>query len=110
MYYIQAQANASGAYSAPQSRKAAGLIEMPDEYLETFIAYNGFVNFVTEEVEEENPLEPENPTVTRRVTSLTPNTEAWEAWKTLPVPEQPKSQLEILQETVDLLVLDSLGG
>lgn len=64
--YIRKTAGEAGAYPPPQSLKAKGLLFFPDEFLEEFISYNGFVSL---EVEGE------------KVTAITPNLEAWEAWK-----------------------------
>ena len=64
--YIRATASEAGAYPPPQSLKAKGLLYFPNELLEEFISYNGFVFL---EVDGEN------------VTAITPNNEAWEAWK-----------------------------
>lgn len=65
--YIRATAGELGAYPPPQSLKARGLLFFPDELLEEFISYNGFVFL---EVDGD------------KVTAITPNVEAWEAWKT----------------------------
>ena len=64
--YIRPTASDAGAYPPPQSLKVKGLLYFPDELLEEFIAYNGFVFL---EVDGES------------VTAITPNTSAWEAWK-----------------------------
>lgn len=43
MYYLRPTPNPGGAYGAPQSSKALGLLELPDSLLSEFLAYNGFV-------------------------------------------------------------------
>lgn len=72
MRYIRATPNPSGAYPAPQSNPFPGSIALTDEQAATLIQYNGFVSITQE-----------GATVT-----VTPNTEAWEAWKaSLPAAE-----------------------
>lgn len=66
-------------YTPPQSLKAKGLINFPEEFLDEFNAYNGFVT-----------LNVENNTVV----SLTPNTEAWEEWKVSIPPVEPEKPKE----------------
>lgn len=43
MLYIQPNPNIGGSYPSPQSLKAAGLVEFPEEFLEKFLELNGFV-------------------------------------------------------------------
>lgn len=43
MLYIQPNPNTGGSYPSPQSLKAAGLVEFPEEFLEKFLELNGFV-------------------------------------------------------------------
>lgn len=62
MIYIDATPNPSGAYPNPKRQPFPGCITMTDEQAEIFFQYNGFV-IVGEDGE------------------VTPNTEAWEAWK-----------------------------
>ena len=50
MYYLRPTPNPGGAYGAPQSSKAPGLLELPDSLLSEFLAYNGFVT-LTDHVE-----------------------------------------------------------
>ena len=69
MRYVQPTPNPSGAYPAPQSRPFPGAIELTDAQAQTLLEYNGFV--VIEQTEDG--------------VTVTPNTEAWEAWKA----EQP---------------------
>ena len=61
MKYIQQNPNPSGAYSAPQSQYAEGLIPISDVQADILIQYNGFV--------------------TIEDGAVTPNLEAWEIWK-----------------------------
>ena len=41
--YIRKNPNSSGAYPAPQSNYAEGLLVISEEFLEVFFQYNGFV-------------------------------------------------------------------
>lgn len=79
MFYIQKEPTEIGAFPPPQSLEAEGLYKFPEEFIEEFISYNGFV-FLTVEGE--------------AVTAISPNIEAWEAWKaTLPKEEKtPKAE------------------
>ena len=66
MMYITKNASSDGAYSPPQSLKAKGLLNFPDEFLEEFNNYNGFVTLTV---------------AGDTVTGIEPNVEAWEVWK-----------------------------
>lgn len=77
MKYIRDTPNPSGAYPAPQSNPFKGAIPLTDEQVDTFLQYNGFVT-----ITQEPDPEIEGSTVT-----VTPNTEAWEAWKESLPPE-----------------------
>ena len=79
MRYVQPTPNLSGSYPAPQSRPFPGAIELSDMQAQTLLDYNGFVT-----------IEP-----TEDGVIVTPNTEAWEAWKA----EQPDPS-EALSETI----------
>jgi virulence-associated protein VagC len=69
LYYIVPYPNDSGAYPSPQSNPFPGAIELTDKQAATLVDYNGFVNIIR----------------TDEGVIVTPNTEAWEAWKA----EQP---------------------
>ena len=73
MYYITPTANESGAYPAPQSNPAPGLIPLSDEQAATLTEYNGFVTI----------------TETEEGVTIVPNTEAWEAWKATQTTDTP---------------------
>ena len=64
--YITPIKNSFGAYPPPQSTKAPGLIELPEEFFDTYIEFSGFVELETDG---------------EKIVSLDPNTEAFEAWK-----------------------------
>ena len=73
MRYMRATPNPSGAYPAPQSNPAPGLILLTDAQTQMVVDYNGFV------------------TITEAEDGITvePNTEAWEEWKASLPPEEP---------------------
>lgn len=73
MYYITPTPNPSGAYPAPQSNAAPGLLPLTDEQAATVIQYNGFVTIA----ETEDGI------------TVEPNTVAWEVWKASLPPEAP---------------------
>lgn len=80
MKYLTPTPNPSGAYPAPQSNPFKGAIPLTDEQAATVIQYNGFVTITTSEEEYEEGF-------FRTVYEVTPDTEAWEAWKAEQVPE-----------------------
>lgn len=89
MYYLRPTLNPSGAYGAPQSKKTPGFLELPDNLLSDFLAYNGFVVLTVEG---------------ETITAITPNTEVWEAWKAEqpePTPPEPTEQ-----EDTDAMLID----
>ena len=70
MIYIDPAPNTSGAYPNPKNQPFPGCIPLDGEQAATFFEYNGFVTV-------ENGV-------------VTPNTEAWEAWKeSLPPDPEP---------------------
>lgn len=74
MPYITQTPNSSGAYPAPQSNPAPGLLPLTDEQASIVTQYNGFVTI----------------TQTEDGIAVDPNTEAWEAWKANLPPETPR--------------------
>lgn len=93
MHYIQKSPNSSGAYPAPQGHAAPGLIPLTDEQAALVTEYNGFVTITSSEEEYEEGF-------FRTVYEVTPNTEAWEAWKEAeaakPVPEPEPTDTDVL--------------
>ena len=69
MIYIDPIPNPSGAYPNPKGQPFEGAIPLNGEEAAVFFRYNGFVT-LTE-------------------TGVTPNTEAWEAWKAALPEEEP---------------------
>ena len=87
--YIQPTPTDVGAYTSPQSSAARGLVQFPDAFLDTFLAYNGFVTLTIEN---------------NTVTAIEPNAEAWEAWKAeQPEPVEPEPTP---QEDTDAMLVD----
>lgn len=80
MKYLQPTANPSGAYPAPQSNPFKGAIPLTDEQAQMVVDYNGFVTVTSHE---ETIVED----FTKTVYEVTPNLEAWEAWKAEQPPE-----------------------
>lgn len=75
MPYINPTPNPSGAYPAPQSNPAPGLIPLTEEQAATLIEYMGFVTI----------------TETEEGVTVTPNVIAWEAWKAAQPQEAPST-------------------
>lgn len=75
MIYIDPAPNTSGAYPNPKNQPFSGCIPLDDEQAAIFFEYNRFVTV-------ENGV-------------VTPNIEAWEAWKaSLPPEPSPEPTLE----------------
>ena len=91
MQYIKSNPNPSGAYPAPQSNPFPGAIPLPEEQAATVLQYNGFVTITASE-------ETVGDDFTKTVYEVTPNTEAWEAWKESlpPEPEPEPTDTEVL--------------
>lgn len=94
MIYIDSKPNESGAYPNPKNQPFPGCIALNDEQATVFFEYSGFV------------------TVQDGV--VTPNVEAWEAWKaSLPEPSEPEpTQLDIIEAQVvyTAMMTDTLLG
>ena len=98
MKYLTPTRNPSGAYPAPQSNPFKGAIPLTDEQAQMVVDYNGFVTITShEEVIVEDFI--------KTVYEVTPNLEAWEAWKAEQPPEpEPEPQ------ATDTEVLNALLG
>jgi len=95
MWYINATPNKSGAYSPPQSTPFDGAIFLTDEQSDMLVRHNGFVLIISEP----------DPKMEGSTVTVTPNTEAWEAWKSsLPPQQEPEpTETERLRADVDFL-------
>lgn len=89
MKYIRPTPNPSGAYPAPQSTPASGLVLIPEELAAQLLACNGFAALTIED---------------GQVTAVAPNTEAWEAWKaSQPAQSDP---MPTAQNDTDAMLVD----
>lgn len=80
MKYIKPNPNPSGAYGAPKEKGFPGCVALTDNQAAVLLQYNGFV-ILSEGDDGE--------------TIVTPNTEAWEAWKaSLPPEPEPTPSVE----------------
>lgn len=87
MQYIRSIPNESGAYPAPQSTPFQDSLLISEDLVQILVSYNGFVTLTASD---------------NIVTEVTPNIEAWEAWKaSLPALADPEPTMEDL--TLDLL-------
>lgn len=82
MLYIQKLPSTCGAYFSPQSHEAPGLYSFPESLLSEFLSYNGFVVLTVEG---------------DTVVGITPNIQAWEAWKASVAPTE--EQIAARKET-----------
>ena len=94
-WYISPNYNQSGSFSSPQSTPFEGAIPLTDEQAQTVVDYNGFVTITSQEeiiVDE----------FTRTVYFVTPDLEAWEAWKaSLPPEPEPSPTLDDRVKTLE---------
>lgn len=95
LWYIDPIPNDLGAYSPPQSTSFDGAIPLTDGQSEMLVQYNGFVVITREP----------DPNLVGSAVTVTPNTEAWEAWKSsLPPQLEPEpTEAERLRADVDFL-------
>ena len=77
MLYIIKEPFEDGGYPPPQSLQVDGLLNFPEELLDEFNRYNGFVTLTVEG---------------DTVTAISPNVEAWEEWKASQPEEPPKPE------------------
>lgn len=84
MLYIQPNPNIGGSYPSPQSLKAAGLVEFPEEFLEKFLELNGFVKLTI---------------VDNVVTAVRANNTARDAWLAEVAEQEAAEQETAEQET-----------
>ena len=93
MKYMNKTPNDSGAYSAPLSNSFPDSYPITDEQVDFLVSHNGFVT-VTKTPDPEIP---------GSAVTLTVNTDAWEAWKTVqPDPLEPVKAERIAQSKTDL--------
>lgn len=97
MPYIQQNPNTSGAYPSPQGHAAPGLIPLTDEQASLVVQYNGFVTITSHEEEYEEGF-------FRTIYEVTPNTEAWEAWKAAEAAKPTPTPEPTTDELLDILL------
>ena len=88
MNYIKSTPNSSGAYQGPRSVPFPGCLPLTDGQAETLVAYNGFVTITREP----------DPEIEGSSVTVTPDLEAWEAWKAAqpPEPELEPAMAEVI--------------
>ena len=100
MQYTRSTPNPSGAYPAPQSNPFPSCLPLTDGQAAMLIQYNGFVT-ITQEPDEE--IEGSSVTVT-------PDLEAWEAWKaSLPPEPEPEPSVEERVTNLETAIADGLN-
>ena len=103
MQYITPTPNISGVYPAPQSNPAPDLIPLTDEQAAMVVQYNGFVTISSSEETIVDDF-------TRTVYEVTPNTEAWEAWKeSLPPEPEPEPSVEERVTNLETAIANGLN-
>lgn len=95
MKYVRSTPNPSGAYPGPQSRPFSGCLALTDSQAAVLVQYNGFVTITQEP----------DPEIEGSSVTVTPNVEAWEAWK-----EEEASKPKPEPEPTDTEVLNTLLG
>ena len=95
MKYVTATPNPSGAYPGPQSNPFPGCLPLTDEQAAVLVQYNGFVTIT------QGP----DPEIETSSVTVTPDLEAWEAWK-----EEEASKPKPEPEPTDTEVLNTLLG
>lgn len=91
MLYISTEKNKWGGYYSPQSTYADGLVAIPEELLDEFLDYNGFVSLTVEN---------------NVVVAISPEVELWEEWKaTQTEPTPTPSAMEQLRADVDYIAI-----
>lgn len=108
MKYLTPTPNPSGAYPAPQSNPFKGAIPLTDEQAQMVVDYNGFVTVTSHEETIVDDF-------TKIVYEVTPNLEAWEAWKAAeaakpePEPTAEETTLELLADHEERLCMIELA-
>ena len=100
MKYIKSTPNPSGAYPGPQSRYFPGSLPLTDSQAETLVQYNGFVTITQEP----------DPDIEASSVTVTPDLEAWEAWKaTLPPEPEPTPSVEERVSGLEAAIADGMN-
>lgn len=88
---------------ANQSTPAPGLVELTDEQFQVYLAHNGFVKVTVGEGEQAG-----------KALEVTPDTEAWEAWKAAspepePAPPTMEERLSALESATLALMMGEMN-
>ena len=108
MKYIDSTPNESGAYQNVKCEPFPGCLPLTDGQADTLIQYNGFVTITSHEETIVDDF-------TKTVYEVTPNTEAWEAWKAAeaakpePEPTAEETTLELLADHEERLCMIELA-
>lgn len=108
MMYLQPIQNSDGSYPAPQSSPFKDAIPLTDEQAQMVVDYNGFVTVTSHEETIVDDF-------TKIVYEVTPNLEAWEAWKAAeaakpePEPTAEETTLELLADHEERLCMIELA-
>ena len=88
MKFIKSVPNPSGAYPAAKSMPFPGCLPLTDGQAETLVAYHGWVTLTREP----------DPEIEGSSVTVTPDLEAWEAWKAAqpPEPEPEPAMAEVI--------------
>lgn len=86
-----------------QSTPAPGLVELTEEQFQVYLSHNGFVKVTVGEGEQAG-----------KALEVTPDTEAWEAWKTVqpepePAPPTMEERLSALESATLALMMGGMG-
>lgn len=95
MRYLQPIPNSDGSYPPPQSTPFKDAIPLTDEQAQMVVDYNGFVTITSHEETIVDDF-------MKTVYEVTPNTEAWEAWKAS-LPPEPEPEPTAEDVTLDML-------
>ena len=99
MKYVTSTPNPSGAYPAPQSNPFPGCLPLADSQADILVQYNGFVT-ITQEPDED---------VEGSSVTVTPDLEAWEAWKAEQPPEpEPEPTVEERVTSLETAIANGL--
>ena len=99
MKFIKSVPNPSGAYPAAKSMPFPGCLPLTDGQAETLVAYNGFIIIARQP----------DPEIEGSSVTVTPDLEAWEAWKAAQPPEpEPEPTLDERVAGIEAAVQEGL--
>lgn len=99
MKFVNEIPNPSGAYQGPHKAPFPDCLPLTDSQAETLVAYNGFVTITREP----------DPEIEGSSVTVTPDLEAWEAWKAAQPPEpEPEPTLDERVAGIEAAVQEGL--